>query len=62
MDDCMMCSEAPEWFYILIRFSELFIVINTSANFLIYFAVCKKFKTVLRSQLRGVKNRLSCQL
>ena len=53
------CTEVPEWYFILFRFSELFIVMNTSANFLIYFAVCKKFKNVLRSQVREVRQKVS---
>jgi len=52
------CEQVPEWFFILIRISHLFLIINTSANFIIYFAVCKKFKSVLRNQIREIKQKV----
>ena len=51
VDSCD-CSLAPSWFFILIRISHLFLVINSSSNFLIYFSVCKRFKMVLRIKIR----------
>jgi len=59
IDECG-CPEAPEWIYVLIQVSNMCLVINTSANFVIYFAVCKKFKTVLRSRVKDIKENLFC--
>ena len=53
VDSCN-CSLAPDWFFILIRISHLFLAINSSANFLIYFSVCQKFKTVCMKRLRNL--------
>ena len=53
--------QAPEWFFILIRISHLCLIINTSANFVIYFAVCKKFKLVLKRTIKGFQEKVNCK-
>ena len=50
------CSLAPSWFFILIRISHLFLVINSSSNFLIYFSVCSRFKRIFRKKISNCVN------
>ena len=59
VDSCD-CSLAPSWFFILIRISHLFLVINSSANFLIYFSVCKRFKTVFGIKVKNLITLVKC--
>ena len=61
--DIMFALQAPEWFFILIRVSHLCLIVNTSANFVIYFAVCKKFKQVLKKTIKEFQEKISvCRL
>ena len=50
--DSCNCSLAPSWFFILINISHLLLAINSSANFLIYFSVCKRFRPVFAANIR----------
>jgi hypothetical protein len=50
--DSCNCSLAPSWFFILINISHLLLAINSSANFLIYFSVCKRFRPVFAAKIR----------
>ena len=46
LDDCG-CSQHPMWLLVLLSVSHLFLVINSSANFIIYFSIGDIFKRVL---------------
>jgi hypothetical protein len=46
LDSCG-CSQSPIWVSVLVSVSNLFLVINSSANFIIYFSIGDVFKRVV---------------
>ena len=51
MDFCH-CSKHINWFELLLLINHLFLVINSSANILLYASVCNTFKTRLLLRLK----------
>jgi hypothetical protein len=41
------CDQTPTWITVLARISHLFLAINSSINFLIYYSIGRKFKDTL---------------
>ena len=58
--DYCNCSMAPTWIFILIWTSHLFLVINSSSNFLIYFSVCKRFKRIFGIKFKIFVRHVKC--
>ena len=46
LDSCG-CSQSPTWVSVLVSVNTLFLVINSSANFIIYFSIGDVFKRVV---------------
>jgi hypothetical protein len=46
LDSCG-CSQSPIWVSVLVSVNNLFLVINSSANFIIYFSIGDVFKRVV---------------
>merc|ERR1719228_2334223 len=57
-DDMLICEHAPKWTSILLGVSHLSLTLNSSVNFLIYFSLGKKFKTVSKRYGRRLTHRL----
>lgn len=56
-DQCS-CVRNKVWIEITIRLNHLLLTINSSANFLIYWSVGKKFQSTLVCQARGILSRI----
>ena len=46
LDSCG-CSQQPTWLLVLVNISNLFLVINSSVNFIIYFSIGDTFKKMV---------------
>ena len=46
--DVCGCEKFPTWFIILVSINHFLLTVNSSANFIIYSSLEKKFKTTLR--------------
>ena len=49
------CVSSVLWMEVTIGLSHLLLTINSSANFLIYWSVGKRFKATLARQVRGIR-------
>ena len=59
MDRCG-CKKEPKWFTILCGISHFLLVVNSSANFIIYGSTENKFKKTLKDLIQSFTNRVSC--
>ena len=49
------CVSSVVWLEVTMRLSHLLLALNSSANFLIYCSVGKRFKATLARQVRGIR-------
>ena len=49
------CVSSVVWLEVTMSLSHLLLAINSSANFLIYWSVGKRFKATLARQVRGIR-------
>ena len=57
LDSCG-CSQSPIWVSVLVSVSNLFLVINSSANLIIYFSIGELFKKVVHRSNSVMPNLL----
>ena len=56
LDSCG-CSQGPVWVFVLVKISNLFLVINSSVNFVIYFSIGDVFKKVVERSNSTIPRR-----
>ena len=52
------CVRSEPWIDVALRLNHLLLTVNSSANFLIYWSVGKKFQSTLGRQAKGIKSRI----
>lgn len=55
--DICGCEMFPDWFIVLISINHFLLTVNSSANFIIYLSLEKKFKTTLRETAESLAEK-----